>query len=61
MKDRFRLCKLSLLKAAFLLSLLVLLFLLNSFVFMTLDNIPLVNFVQSVNLFCHGPISCSKS
>ena len=55
MKDRFRLCKPSLFKPAFLLSLLVILFLLNSFVFMTPDNLALADFIQSVNLFLSWP------
>ena len=37
------------LKVSFLLSLLVILFLLLSFVFQTPDNIPLANLIQSIN------------
>ena len=55
MKDRLSLCKHSRFKAAFLLSLLVIFFLLNSFVFMTPDNTALADIVQSVNLYLSWP------
>ena len=46
---RFRFFQLFQLKVSFLLSLLVILFLLLSFVFQTPDNIPLANLIQSIN------------
>jgi len=55
MKDRFSLLKHSLFKPLFLISLLVLFFLLNSYVFMMPDNSGRANFVQSVDFYCPGP------
>ena len=43
------------LKVSFLLSLLVILFLLLSFVFQTPDNIPLANLIQSINSVISWP------
>jgi len=43
------------LKVSFLLSLLVILFLLLSFVFQTPDNIPLANLIQSINSVMSWP------
>ena len=52
---RVRLFQLFQLKVSFLLSLLVILFLLLSFVFQTPDNIPLANLIQSINSVMSWP------
>ena len=52
---RFRFFQPQLLKISFFLSLLVILFLLLSFVFLTPDNIKLANLVQKINIFFSWP------
>jgi len=55
MKNRFSFFKPSRFKSAFLLSLLVIFFLLNSFVLMSPDNTALADFAQTVNLYLSWP------
>ena len=54
--ERFRFFQPPLLKISFLLSLLVILFLLNSPIFQPPGNIPLANFIQSVNSVLSRPL-----
>ena len=53
--ERFRFFQPFLLKISFLFSLLVILFLLISFVFLTPDNIFLANLIQSINSIMSWP------